>query len=265
MMDDDAEYFVRCIGEGIAEAFNTCRFFLGVESETFKNTNIHPEYVTTVEVAKKLTGFDRHVSLETHMKDLRREAGGLARLSSLNDQKRWAEIADLLKKYRFGEKDSRRIDIVVRPSSEDRPPLLLAEAKLGISNVAGVIQDIDRVTCLLTMYHRLGLLDRYRIYGAILFHSAKEGGGEEAAALAAQNLLTTVETHLSSVKATYPWLLAKAGILSAKAQHQPVQAYWEQFGEGEGEGEFVFAKTSLTFAPGLILLGNGEDVETVAI
>jgi len=263
-MDDDAEHFVRCIGAGVAEAFDTCRFFLGVETETFENADIHPEYVTTVEVAKKLTRVDRYVSLETHMKDLRRQAGGLARLRSMNDRKRWAEIADLLKEYRFGEKDSRRIDIVVRPSSEDRPPLLLAEAKLGISNVAGVIQDIDRVTCLLTMYHRLGLLDRYQIYGAILFHSAKEGGGEEAAALAAQKLLTTVEAHLSSVRETYPWLHAKAGILATNARHQPVQAYWEQYGEGEGEGESVFAKTSFTFAPGLILLGNGEDVATVA-
>lgn len=264
MKDDCAAYFVSRIGAGVSEALNTCRFFLGIETETFENADIHPEYVTTVEVAKKLTGVDRHVSLETHMKELRRQAGGLARLRSTNDRQRWVEIAELLKEYKFGEKDSRRLDIVVRPSSEDRPPLLLAEAKLGISNVAGVIQDIDRVTCLLTMYHRLGLLDHHQTYGAILFHSAKEGGGEKAAALAAQKLLTTVRAHLSSVTETYPWLHAKAGILAANAQHQPVQAYWEQYGEREGEGEFVFAKTSFTFAPGLILLGNGEDVDTVA-
>jgi len=35
--------------------------FLGIEEDAFTNADIHPEYVTTVEVAKKLTAPDRVV------------------------------------------------------------------------------------------------------------------------------------------------------------------------------------------------------------
>jgi len=262
-VENNAEYFVKNIGAGVAEAFKTCRFFLGVETESFENADIHPEYVTTVEVAKKLTGIDRYVSLETHMRDLRHQASGLARMRSLKDTARWPEIAKIAGEYKFGAKDSCRIDIVVRPSATDQPPLLLAEAKLGVGNVSGIIQDIDRVMRLLTMYQRLGLLDQHPVYGAVLFHSAKEGGEADAAAVTAQGLLATVNAYLSTLKATHSWLRAKAGLLNAEHNHQPVQGYWEQYGDEEGDGELVFAKTSFTFAPGLVLLSNQPDVDTV--
>lgn len=263
MGENDAIHFAKCIGAGVAEAFRTCRFFLGVETEVFENADIHPEYITTVEVAKKLTGVDRFVSLETHMKDLRHEAGKLARMRSLKKTQSWPAIAGILSQFKFGTKDSSRIDIVVRPSSEDQPPLLLAEAKLGVGNVAGIIQDIDRVMRLLVMYHQLDLLDQNPVYGAVLFHSTKQGGDANSAALAAQRLLTTIESYLSSLKVEHPWLKAKAGLLSSEATHQPVQGYWEQYGEGEDDGEMVFAKTSFTFAPGLILLSHRPDVDNV--
>ncbi len=261
-MQNDADYFVRCIGEGVANAFETCRLFLGIETETFENADIHPEYVTTVEVAKKLTGVDRYVSLETHMKHLRHQACRAARLKNLNKKDFWEEIPQILKGYRFGKKDSQRIDIVVRPSDEERPPLLLAEAKLGVGNAQGIIQDVNRVMQLLTMYQRLKLLENQNpIYGAVLFHSAKEGGDDTAANTAAQGLLTIVNAHISSLKKEYQWLYAKAGLLSAQARHQPAQGYWEQYSDAEGDGELVFAKTSSTFAPGLVLLSNMADAE----
>lgn len=264
MGGDDANHFAKCIGAGVAEAFKTCRFFLGVETEAFENADIHPEYVTTVEVAKQLTGVDRYVSLETHMKDLRVEAGKLARMRNLRNRQAWSKIANVLEQYRFGKKDSFRVDIVVRPSAGDQPPLLLAEAKLGVGNVAGIIKDIDRVMRLLMMYQQLELLNENPVYGAVLFHSAKQGGEDDAAALAAQKLLATVDSYLSSLKAKHPWLHAKTGLLSAEANHQPVQGYWEQYGENEGDGEMVFAKTSFTFVPGLVLLSHRSDVDNVA-
>tara|TARA_R110001583_G_scaffold165766_1_gene318492 strand:+ start:1532 stop:2326 length:795 start_codon:yes stop_codon:yes gene_type:complete len=257
----NAQYFVNRIGEGVNEALNTCRFFLGVETEAFENADIHPEYVTTVEVAKKLTGIDCYVSLETHMKDLRRQAGGAARLRSIGKTEKRKEINTILKKYKFGKKDSCRIDIVVRPSDASMPPLLLAEAKLGVGNVKGIIQDIDRVLRLLKMYDQLGLLDTNPVYGAVLFHSSREDGDETGADEAAQDLLATVNAYLSSLKTANKNLHTKAGLLSSQADHQPVQGYWEQYGEGEDEGEYVFAKTSFTFSPGLVLLSHKADVE----
>lgn len=261
--ENNAEYFVKCIGAGVAEAFQTCRFFLGVETESFENAHIHPEYVVTVEVAKKLTGVDRYVSLETHMKDVRRQAGAVARMRSIQDKGKWKEIDNILREYRFGSKDSQRIDIVVRPSDQLLPPLLLAEAKLGVGNVAGIVQDIDRIMGLLVMHHRLKLLDRSPVYGAVLFHSAREGGEKDAATEAAKGFLATVETHLASLKSRNSWLHSKAGLLSAEAKHQPVQGYREYYGNDDGEGELVFAKTSFTFVPGLVLLGNMADIDVV--
>ncbi len=261
-MDEvDANFFVDRIGAGVSEALNTCRFFLGVETEIFENADIHPEYVTTVEVAKKLTGIDRYVSLETHMKHLRRHAGGMARMRNLQDRPFFQQVPDILRDYKFGKKDSRRVDIVVRPSAELRPPMLLAEAKLGVGNVTGIIEDIDRVMRLLEMYHRLRLLDDHPVYGAVLFHSALEGGVSDSADLKAQGLLAAIDAHLSSLRRTDKWLYAKAGLLSAETKHQPIQGYWEQSGENEGEGEHVFAKTSFTFSPGLVLLSHRSDVD----
>jgi hypothetical protein len=263
MGDNDAIHFTKCIGAGVAEAFRTCRFFLGVETEAFENADIHPEYVTTVEVAKTLTGIDRYVSLETHMKDLRKEARQLALMRAWGKPGSRPAIADILKLFTFGTKDSCRIDIVVRPSSEEQPPYLLAEAKLGVRNVAGITSDIDRVIRLLDMYHQLGLLDQNPVYGAVLFHSAQEGGSSESAALAAQGLLTKVDRHLSALKVEHPWLKTKAGLLSSEATHKPVQGYWEQYGEDDGDGEMVFAKKSFTFAPGLVLMSHRADVDNV--
>ena len=257
----DADFLVERIGAGVSEALNTCRFFLGMETAEFENADVHPEYVTTVEVAKKLTGIERYVSLETHMKHLRRQAGGLARMRNLKDRSFVKQIPSILSDYKFGKKDSRRVDIVVRSSAELQPPLLLAEAKLGVGNVPGIIEDICRIMRLLEMYHRLKLLDDHPVYGAVLFHSAVEGGASESAELKAQALLATIDAHLSSLRRENEWLHAKAGLLTAEKQHQPVQGYWEQWGDKEGEGEHVFAKTSFTFSPGLVLLSRRSDVD----
>jgi hypothetical protein len=48
----DAQEIAKAIGEGVAKALSTNQFFLGIEEDAFKNADIHPEYVTTVEVAK---------------------------------------------------------------------------------------------------------------------------------------------------------------------------------------------------------------------
>ena len=69
---------VSLIGQGVKNAFKTSIQFLGIEIDRFNNTDIHPEYLTTVEVAKSLISGDRHVSLETHMKELRTRARQLA-------------------------------------------------------------------------------------------------------------------------------------------------------------------------------------------
>jgi hypothetical protein len=255
----DAQEIAKAIGEGVAKALSTNQFFLGIEEDAFKNADIHPEYVTTVEVAKKLTAPDRVVSLETHMKELRQHARSLAWMRNRNEVA-LAGIDSTLSRYRFGKKDSQRLDILVRRSDTLEPPLLIAEAKLGIDNLSGVIQDIDRVVRLFTMYNDLQLLNGHNIYGAVLFHFMEEGNDTGALNPKGQKLLAGINAHLDILRQTKPWLNCRAGMLTHGATIQPVTGYREVYDDGYEED--VFAKHSFTFLPGLVLLSNATDVNS---
>jgi len=258
-----AQEIVDAIGNGVLQALNTNQLFLGVEEDAFNNANIHPEYVTTVEVAKQLTAPDRIVSLETHMKVLRRDARSLA-LSfkdALNKQKQKRdEVDEILARYRFGKKDSQRLDVLVRSSSPERAPLVIAEAKLGVHNLPGLLKDINRVVRLLMMYMDLKLLGRHYIYGAVLFHYWEEGNHTGTPNQQACNLLTGIDAHLKSLKPKKPWLNARGGLLTHGSKIQAVTGYHEIYTDGYEED--VFGKNSFTFAPGLVLLGNAVDVNS---
>lgn len=260
-MTIDAQEIVTSIGRGVADAFATNRLFLGVEVGAFQNADIHPEYVTTVEVAKQLTAPDRKVSLEAHMKELRKQARSLSWMALGGNKAVLPGIDSKLAPYQFGKKDSQRLDILVRLADALQPPLLIVEAKLGIRNLPGVVQDIERIVRLLDMYEALGLLAKYTVYGAAVFHSMEEGNDTGAAGAKAQTLLQGVQTYLASVVAARSWLKAKAGLLQ---QHgtiiQPVTGYTEHYDDGSSEA--VFAKDCFSFAPGLVLLGNAADVTT---
>ncbi len=261
-MTMQAQEIVNAIGAGVADALNTNRLFLGVEEDAFNNADIHPEYVTTVAVAKTLTAPDRYVSLETHMKELRKHAHGLARMKQKFSKTSTLDIDGIVARYKFGKRDSQRLDIVVRSSDPLQPPLLIAEAKLGVENLAGVIQDIERVVRLLTMYDDLHLLSPHHIYGAVLFHSMEMGNAAGTASQKARDLISAVSKHLQSLMQAKSWLNAKCGLLTQSAKVQAVTGYREV--QEDGSFEDVFAKDSFTFAPGLVLLGNAGDVSTVA-
>lgn len=259
-MTINATEIINAIGDGVAEALKTNTLFLGVEVGTFNNADIHPEYVITVEVAKRLAALDRRVSLETHMKELRRAAGGMAKLRSRSSGATLTDIEDILARYRFGKKDSQRLDILVRSSDGLLPPLLIAEAKLGVKNASGVIQDIDRVATLFSMYNDLQLLEQNNVYGAVLFHSMEEGNAVGTESQKAQDLLARLGVYLTDLRRRMPWLNAKAGLLTIGRKIQPVEGYKEIYPDGSSED--VFAKDSFTFAPGLVLVGNAQDVAT---
>jgi hypothetical protein len=256
-----AQEIVDSIGAGVANALATNRLFLGVEVDAFQNADIWPEYVMTVEVAKELTGPDRQVSLEVHMKELRRQARALAWLKQGGKASDQQQVVSKLAPFKFGKKDSQRLDILVRQSDALQPPLLMVEAKLGVRNLAGVKEDIDRVVRLFDMYEAVKLLTDQIIYGAVVFHSMEEGNNIGVAGVRAQELLKGVRAHLNSVKATRPWLNAEAGLPSQGTLIQPVTGYTEHYEDGASED--VFAKDCFHFAPGLVLVGNANDVVSV--
>jgi hypothetical protein len=256
----NAQYIVESIGHGVAEALTTNQLFLGIEEDAFRNADIHPEYVTTVEVAKKLTAPDRIVSLETHMKELRWHAQGLARMHANFNPNKIATINQSLARYQFGRKDRARIDILVRSSDTSSAPLLIAEAKLGVKNLPGIIRDVERVTKLLSMYHDLNLLSSHVIYGAVVFHLMEEGEKVKARKKKAQTLLANIEAYLRDLRSKNSWINARVGLLNHGAKAKPTTGYKEI--HEDGTEELVFAKNSFTFAPGLVLIGNAADVNT---
>ena len=256
-----AQEIVNAIGAGVADALNTNRLFLGVEKDAFCNADIHPEYVTTVAVGKTLTAPDRYVSLETHMKELRKHAHGLALMKRKLSKKSTRDIDCIVAQYKFGDKDSKRLDIVVRSSDSLQPPLLIAEVKLGVKNEAGVIKDINRVVDLLTMYHELDLLSPHHVYGAVVFHSMETENFSGTLSQKACDLTSKVSERLESVMQAKSWLKAKCGFLTQNTKLQAVTGYREI--QEDGCFEDIFAKDSFMFAPGLVLLGNACDVSTV--
>jgi hypothetical protein len=258
----NAQEIVQSIGLGVAEAFSASAQFLGVEVDAHQNADIHPEYLTTVHVAHKLTAPDRLVSLETHMKELRKQARARALLSRSGQSGAAAAIDASLVPYEFGERDSQRIDILVRSSDLLEPPLLMVEAKLGMSNVPGIVQDVDRIVRLFDMYELLGQLGERAIYGAAVFHSMEEGNTTGRAGRRAQRLHADVKAHLDDILRTRSWLKGRVGLLNAGSTLSPVTGYVEHY--DNGTSETVFAKESFHFAPGLILIGNADDVDTVA-
>jgi hypothetical protein len=260
----DAAEIVRLIGEGVKKALKTNEFFLGVEEFDFENADIHPEYITTVKVGEQLTGVDRVVSLETNMKTLQRQAYMTVRMKALaarsgNPLKRPAPVSNLgidqvRDKYSFGKK---RVDIVVRRSS-DPLPMLIAEAKLGSRNIGGIINDIERIVTLLTMYHEFELLSAGDIYGAVVFHVMKEGAAATSVVSKSQTVLIGINNFLAGLSLTHTWLQHKAGLLKSAQIYQPVRGYEEA--HEDDQVEQVLGKDQFFFAPGLVLLGNAQDI-----
>lgn len=257
-----ADDIVGCIGKGVRNALKTNRLFLGIDRIETENADIRPEYVTTVKVAESLISADHVVSLETLMKTLRRDAMGLVRLRNLRNQEAIDCILEPLRKIRFGKKDSQRLDILVRSSEEMSPPMLLAEAKLGVRNVNGIHEDVDRIVKLLSMYYEAKLMKEHDIYGAVVFHSLKEGEKTVRSNVRGSKLLENIRAHLEGLSSTYMWLKHKADFLHSFEVTEPISGYQEIHEDGTVEN--VFQKDQFVFVPGLILLGSANDVETVA-
>ena len=253
-----ADEIVQAVSDGVKRALETCEFFLGIEESEFQNAQIHPEYVTTVKVGEALAAPDRVVALEVLMRKLKRDALWLARRATLNNSAAWAVQQQKISAYSFGKK---RLDIMVRTSGPDSAPLLFAEAKLGAGNLAGIIEDIDRVLTLLAMYDDLGLAKNTPLYGAVVFHVMKEGVSVDSLKASTTNLFRDVNSCLVDWKSKRPWLQYKAGLLTRAHITQPVSGYEEQYNDGTTEP--VFAKESFAFAPGLVIVGCDPTIHDV--
>lgn len=226
----------------------------------FKNADIRPEYVITVEVAKQLIGPDRQVKLEVQMKELRSQARGLSRSRQWRQNVTFASINKALEQYKFGRKDSQRLDIVVLREESFKPPFLLVEIKLGIKNLHGIKKDINRIVRLFEMYKELKLLE-FTIYGAVVFLVMEEDNGTGVAGRKTQKLLCNMKKYLQSVQLDQDRLYINQGLLKNGTIIRQVTGYTEHYNDMASEE--ILAKKPFYFAPVLLLLGNAKDVESV--
>ena len=256
----NAHDVVNHIGKGVRCALETNRLFLGIERSETENAGIHPEYVATVKVAENLIDARFNVSLEAHMKDIRTHAIGLARLRGIQCPEARKGILARMKKFVFGKKDSQRLDILVH-SEGDSPPILFAEVKLGVGNVAGILKDIERIIRLLDMHHKAELMKGDDIYGAVVFHSMVEGEAKSGNKGHGSKLLCKIHKYLTDQSRCYSWLNSKAGFLCSFQLKEPISGYKEIHEDGTAEN--IFQKSGFAFTPGLVLLGNADDIKTV--
>lgn len=256
----NAQDVVDKIGRGVGNALKTSQLFLGVEQIEFENANIHPEYLTTVKVAESLTGPSVVVSLETHMKHIRDNALAICRLRNWKSQIRVSQIAAELKEYRFGKKDSERLDILVRPSDDLLPPHLFVEAKLGMRDVGAVKTDVHRILKLLCMYENTGEFQKDAIYGAVVFHLMKEGADAIELQTKANEFLAELQAYFLTLQAKLSWLRWRCELISSWQIAEEVAGYREVHPDGSIEA--VFGKDKFSFAPGLMLFGAADDIDT---
>lgn len=252
------------IGQGLTDALKISNLLLGVERSISETADIHPEYVTTVKVAERLLHPDREIAMEAHIEAIRGHLGRVARLQALGDSARFAAVGPILKAHTFvdetpGQIGTKRIDILVKDSDTSRPPLLMVEAKLGISNVAGVKKDVDRLVNLLHMHQKVGL--HPHVYGAAVFHLLAVDGDATKLATRGANFAAKIQAHVDALTRTHPWLVGRADLIAGAAVVEGVTTYDEHF---EGDvSQTLFGKAGYAFAPGLVLLGADADIRTV--
>ena len=257
----NSEFIVERIGLGVEDALKTKARFLGIEKFEFRNPDIRPEYLTTVKVAERLASSDYEVELEASMNKVRHLAEAIVRLRSSGGESGQQRRRELLEQLRVCEFGKRRLDIIVHSNQDFTPPVLVAEAKLGVGNRKGIVRDIDRVFRLINMFHEVEALEKHSMYGAVLFHSMVDGGVSSDLRKKSSSLLCEVNVHLSKLHRKHSWLFCKAGLLSSFLRTEEQKGKEEIY--EDGSREIVHAKDGFTFAAGLVLLGNAQDICTV--
>ena len=76
------------------------------------------------------------------------------------------------------------------------------------------------------------------------------------------NLLDAIRAHLRELSDAHTWLRHEADLLRPFEVEEPVYGYREFYDDGSYEN--VFGKDKFAFAPGLVLLGNADDITPAA-
>ena len=104
-------------------------------------------------------------------------------------------------------------------------------------------------------------MEEYDIYGAVGFHSLVEGEEKDRSSTRGSKLLTKMRAHLKQCSSCHPWLKHKVGFFHRFEITEPVGGYEELYVDGTVKS--ISRKDQFAFSPGLVLMGGGDDIETV--
>lgn len=255
----NAQKVVNCIAQGMRSAHALSKSFLGAEQIYYEVPIIRPEYLATVKIAEQLTDPSMCVTLEASMKDLRSKVCSELRIMKNNLPKGWSK--SIGERFRFGKKDGERLDILVSPSVAFEYPILLLEIKLSAKNISGLKKDVDRVLKVMSMYNELDVLKKQKIYAAVVFHELIEGVGIVDYNKSLKKYIQKLGEFCESKSKEHKWLRHKVGLLMRAAVSEPIKG--QEIVYAEGQTELEFCREQYVFSPGLILLGNAPDIQTV--
>ena len=255
----NAQEVVNSIAQGMREAHKLSEAFLGAEQIDYEVPIIRPEYLATVKIAEQLTDPSMCVALEAPMKDVRSKLCSGLRIMKNNPAKGW--FKNIGERFRFGKKDGERLDVLVSPSVPFEHPMLLIEIKLSVRNISGLKKDVERILKIMLMYNELDLLKKQKIYAAVVFHELVEGIGIVAFNNVLKKHIQKLDKFCDSKSKEHKWLRYKVGPLTRGTVVEPIKG--QEIVYAEGQAELEFCRDKYIFSPGLILLGNAPDIETV--
>jgi hypothetical protein len=260
----DAKEITQSIGRGIEAAFKTSKEFRGLEIVE-NNTDIKPEYISTVKIGENLTGAYRIVELETKMGKIKRDILGNTFFNqpkkSVKFGSPWEQMEKLRKKlldYDLGKKGGKKIDVAVR-KNEESPPFLLVEIKLSSCSIKKLKEDIDRLVMVLSMYFDAGLFSSKNIYGVLAFHFMKEESDESNLSDDACKRFTELNDYLTEKAEAYPWLNYNLGLIKDFSSSEDTTIFEEM--DSDGKCHLELDKLGYNFSPAMVLLGNASDIK----
>ena len=255
----DANNIVMDIGKGYLMALEANKYLLGFEKYQITNADIRPEYVATVNIGRALVKPDASVTLEAQMRCVRNRALAVAKMNYAKHKNLSSWVAVQRIRYNFYHILSKRVDILVTPSTGFEPHLMV-EIKLGIKNSDGVCNDIDRIVRLLNLFQISGRAYNHKIYGAVTFHIMQEGVDECDVEVKLEKIVSKIKDCIMSLRKKHSWLKCKFGRIDNAYILGKARTCLEDYGIGKIEE--VMAADKYIFEPIIILLGSTNDIES---
>lgn len=211
-MDWDEVKDALCKGFSAARKFNEVA--LGIELSDFRHGVVGTEYVATVEIARRLFfPIERCVAIELPAKQIRKAIHGSQNSIALNlrirdrkqGNKEIMRLKTVAENYKFGKKDSQRVDIAVL-DQDARMPKVVIEIKIHNGSYDRFENDIKRTAKLVQMYSELAKPNSHDFFGVASIYHQKIGEDFSSGSANMSILTNRINDMVSSVSLEFPAL-----------------------------------------------------------